>query len=143
MLFDKRERQIKRILVVEDEPLVAFDNEYMLKDAGYEVVATVDNLDAARQVIESEGLDLVLTDLKLNGDGDGMGVARAARKQGVPVLFVSGHCTEEAKSLALGCLAKPYSDRVLKGALDALDSHLQGRKLKKLPPQLTLYEQPA
>ena len=49
MLFGKRERTIRRILVVEDEPLVAFDNEHMLQDAGYEVVATVDTLaDAAR-----------------------------------------------------------------------------------------------
>ena len=38
MLFGKRERLIRRILIVEDEPLVAFDNEYLLKDAGYEVV---------------------------------------------------------------------------------------------------------
>ena len=140
MLFGKRERRIRRILVVEDEPLVAFDNEYMLKDAGYEVVATVDTLAAAREVIENEPLDLVLTDIKLNGEGDGTGVARLARQQEVPVLFVTGHCADEARSLGLGCLAKPYSDKVLKGALDALDRHLQGKKLKKLPPQLTLYE---
>lgn len=141
MLFGKRERMIRRILVVEDEPLVAFDNEQVLKDAGYEVVATVDSLAAARAVIEKEPLDLVLTDIKLNGDGDGTGVARVARNRSVPVLFVTGHCTEEAKSLGLGCLTKPYSEKVLKGALEALDRHLQGRRLKKLPPQLTLYEQ--
>ena len=140
MLFGKRERQIRRILLVEDEPLVAFDNEYLLKESGYEVVATVDNLDAAREIIENEKLDLVLTDIRLNGEGDGTGVARIARGRNVPVLFVTAHCEEDRKGLALGCLAKPYSDRVLKGALDALDLHLQGRKLKKLPPQLTLYE---
>ena len=141
MLFGKRERMIQRILVVEDEPLVAFDNEHLLKEAGYDVVATVDSLAAARKVIETQPLDLVLTDLRLNGDGDGTGVARAARDRGVPVLFVTGHSTEEAKGLALGCLSKPYSEKVLKGALAALDRHLQGRRLKKLPPQLTLYEQ--
>ena len=128
-------------MIVEDEPLVAFDNEYMLKDAGYEVVATVDSLAAAREVIEKQPLDLVLTDIRLNGDGDGLGVARLAGERGVPVLFVTGNCTEEAKSLGLGCLTKPYSERVLKSALDALDRHLQGRHLKKLPPQLVLYEQ--
>jgi DNA-binding response OmpR family regulator len=131
---------IRRIMVVEDEPLVAFDNEYLLKDAGYEVVATVDTLAAAREVIEREKLDLILTDIKLNGDGDGTGVARAALRQGVPVLFVTAHEVAEAKGLGLGCLSKPYSDKVLKGALVALDKHLQGRRLKKLPPQLTLYE---
>ena len=140
MLFGKRERLIRRILVVEDEPLVAFDNEYLLKDAGYEVVATVDTLEGARTVIESEALDLVLTDIKLNGDGDGTGVARIAKARDVPVLFVTGHCADHARSLGLGCLAKPYSEKVLKSALDALDRHLQGRHLRKLPPQLTLYE---
>ena len=34
MLFGRHERTIRRILVVEDEPLVAFDNEHLLKEAG-------------------------------------------------------------------------------------------------------------
>jgi DNA-binding response OmpR family regulator len=140
MLFGKRERMIRRILIVEDEPLVAFDNEQLLKDAGYEVVATVDSLADARAVIEKEELDLVVTDIKLSGDGDGTGVARIAGSHGVPVLFVTAHPSEETKGLGLGCLVKPYSDKVLKGALAALDRKLQGRRLKKLPPQLTLYE---
>ena len=140
MLFGKRERMIRRILVVEDEPLVAFDNEHLLQDAGYEVVATVDCLADAREVIEKEELDLVLTDVRLNGDGDGTGVARVARGRDVPVLFVTAHESEETRGLGIGCLSKPYSDKVLKGALEALEKHLGGKKLKKLPPQLTLYE---
>ncbi len=140
MLFGKRERQIRRILLVEDEPLVAFDNEHLLQGSGYEVVATVDNFEAAREVIENQPLDLVLTDIRLNGDGDGKGVAEIAKVQGVPVLFVTAHSNEDHHGLGLGCLAKPYSDRVLIGALDALDTYLQGKKMKKLPPQLTLYE---
>lgn len=139
MLFGKRERLIRRILIVEDEPLVAFDNEHMLGEAGYEVVATVDNLAAAREVIEAEQLDLVLTDIRLNGDGDGTEVAQIAAGKGVPVLFVTGFCPEDARSLAIGCLAKPYSSRVLRAALDALDGHLQGEEVKKLPAELSLY----
>lgn len=138
MLFGRRERKIRRILIVEDEPLVAFDNEHLLKEAGYEVVATVDSLAAARAVIEAESLDLVLTDIRLNGDGDGTGVARIAAQRGVPVLFVTAHPSEEAQGLGLGVLAKPYSEKVLEAALDALDTCLQGKRLKKVPPQLTL-----
>jgi len=52
MLFAKRERSIRRILIVEDEPLVAFDNEYMLQDNDYEVVATVDSFADAAEAIE-------------------------------------------------------------------------------------------
>ncbi len=51
MLFGKRRRVVKRILIVEDEPLTAFDNENMLTDAGYTVVATVDTFDDALEVL--------------------------------------------------------------------------------------------
>jgi DNA-binding response OmpR family regulator len=141
MLFAKRERAIRRILIVEDEPLVAFDNEHSLADAGYEVVGTVDTLADAVRVLGEEAIDLILTDIKLNGDGDGMDVARAAAARGVPVLFVTGNCPAEAPSLGVGCLAKPYSDKVLKAALDALDQSLQGKSVKKVPPGLSLYAQ--
>jgi len=139
MLFGKRERAIKRIIVVEDEPLVAFDNEHQLSDAGYEVVATVDNLDDALAAMEEGDVDLVLSDIALRGEGDGVDLARAAAARDIPVLFVTGNCPVEARELAIGCLAKPYSDKVLKSALDAIDDKLQGRAVKKLPAGLSLY----
>ena len=139
MLFGKRERLIRRIMIVEDEPLVAFDNENMLQDADYEVVATVDSFAQAAAVIEAEPLHLILTDISLAGEGDGLDVARAAAVRNVPVLFVTGNCTAQAQNLALGCLAKPYTERVLLNALEAIDDHLQGRAPKKVPEQLTLY----
>jgi DNA-binding response OmpR family regulator len=141
MLFTKRERRISRIMIVEDEPLVAFDNENMLQDAGYQVVATVDSFADAAAVIDAEQLDLVLTDLALSGEGDGGDVARAAGARGIAVLFVTGNCPEEVKALALGCLAKPYSERTLLGALEAIDDHLQGKAPKRVPEQLTIYAQ--
>jgi len=141
MLFGKRERRINRIMIVEDEPLIAFDNENMLQDAGYEVVATVDSYGAAAEVMAAESLDLVLTDISLAGEGSGVDVAREAAAAGIPVLFVTGNCTAEAKALALGCLAKPYAERVLLDALAAIDRHLQGRAPKRLPEELTLYVQ--
>ena len=140
MLFTKRERTIRRIIIVEDEPLVAFDNEYMLGEAGYDVVATVDNLADAQRVIDAEDVDLVLSDIKLRGEGDGMDVARAAAAKGIPVLFVTGNCPAEAMSLGIGCLAKPYSDKVLKSALHAIDAKLAGRTPKRLPAGLSLSE---
>ena len=140
MLFGKRERAIHRIVIVEDEPLVAFDNEHMLGDAGYEVVATVDTLADVTRLLGDEEIDLILCDIQLRGDGDGMDVARAAEAKGVPVLFVSGNCPVDAQTLGVGCLAKPYSERTLKNALVALDRKLRGEKVKRLPPGLSLYE---
>ena len=144
MLFRKKERAIERILVVEDEPLVAFDNEYLLKDAGYEVVATVDNLeDALRVIEEEEEIDLVLADIGLSGEGSGIGVAEAAHAKGIAVVFVTGECPGEAMHLAVGCLSKPYSDKVLKNALTAIDAVLRGDEVKKVPDQLTIFERDA
>jgi DNA-binding response OmpR family regulator len=140
MLFGKRERSIQRILIVEDEPLVAFDNEHMLGEAGYEVVGTVDTLAEATRMIQEEEIDLILSDIKLSGEGDGMDVARAAAARNVPVLFVTGNCPVEAQSLGMGCLAKPYSEKTLKSVLEVLDDSLQGRKVGKLPAGLSLYE---
>ena len=142
MLFTKRERErtIRRILIVEDEPLIAFENEHLLSDAGYEVVATVDNAADATRVISEAEMDLVMTDVHLSGEGDGSDVARAAAAKGVPVLFVTGNCPEEARALAFGCLAKPYSEKMLKGAIAAIEAQLAGRPLKKLPAGFTLFE---
>ena len=140
MLFGKRERAIQRLVIVEDEPLVAFDNEHMLREAGYEVVATVDNLADVTRLLGEEKIDLILSDIKLRGDGDGLDVARAAAAQGVPVLFVSGNCPMDAQTLGVGCLAKPYSERTLKNALRALERKLRGEPVTRLPPGLSLYE---
>jgi DNA-binding response OmpR family regulator len=128
-------------MIVEDEPLIAFENENMLQDAGYIVAATVDSFASAAEVIDGEALDLILTDISLAGDGDGVDVARAATARGIPVLFVTANCTAEAKALALGCLAKPYTERVLLDTLAAIDLHLQGEAPKRVPEELTLYVQ--
>ncbi len=141
MLFGKRERLIRRILVVEDEPLVAFDNEHSLSEAGYEVVGTVDNLADATRLIDEEEIDLILSDIRLAGDGDGLDVARAAAAKKIPVLFVTAAPPAEAHALGVGCLAKPYSDKGLKAALGALDEKLQGKRVTRVPAGLSLYEQ--
>lgn len=141
-LFGRREKVspgINRILIVEDEPLVAFDNEYVLRDAGYRVVASVDTVDAAIETILAGNPDLVLADLHLSGGGTGVDVAQAAFDAGVPVIFVTGACPEAARALAAGCLAKPYSQRDLLAAIDAVDAKIAGRAMKRLPRGFTLF----
>jgi DNA-binding response OmpR family regulator len=139
MLFGRRERIIKRILIVEDEPLVAFDNEHFLREAGYEIVATVDTVAQAAKAI-GPGVDLILSDLNLSAGGNGRDVASAALERGVPIMFVTGACPLDAQSLAIGCLAKPYSQRDLLGAIDAVDARLAGRVPRRVPRSFTFFE---
>ena len=139
MLFDSRARTINRLLIVEDEPLVAFDTEHGLSDAGYEIVATVDRVEDALRVIEQDELDLVLADVALSEDGNGIEVAKAASRKGIAVLFVTAQCPIEAQQFAVGCLAKPYRPRDLLIAIDAIDAQRQNKRMRRLPDGLSLY----
>ena len=138
MLFGKPKRIVKRILIVEDEPLTAFDNETMIEEAGYTVVATHDRVSDAVNTLEREKVDLILSDVRLTGQRSGIDLARIAKERGIPVLLATGNVPEEAASLVLGCLMKPYSQRTLKGALEAVDQHLRGDKVRA-PKGLILY----
>lgn len=139
MLFVKRQRKINRILIVEDEPLVAFDNEHFLRDAGYDVIGAVDTVPDAIRHLDGPLPDLVLADVNLSDGGNGRDVARAAREKGVPLMFVTGACPVDAQALAVGCLAKPYSQRDLLGAIEAVDARLSGKEPKRLPRGFTLF----
>ena len=138
MLFGKPKRIVKRILIVEDEPLMAFDNETMLVEAGYTVVATHDRVADAVVTMEREKVDLILSVVRLAGERNGIDLARLAKAKNIPVLFSTGMVPEEAQDLVVGCLVKPYNDRTLKAALAAVDQHLQGAKVRA-PKGLTLY----
>jgi DNA-binding response OmpR family regulator len=133
MLFSKPKRLVKRILIVEDEPLTAFDNETTLTDAGYQVVGTTDSYDKAIAMLDSDEIDLILSDVRLASQQTGIDLARAAKEHGVPTLFATGHPYPEAETVAVGCLMKPYTERQLKGAIETIDRHLQGETVK--PPK--------
>lgn len=140
MLFGRKKRQIVRLLVVEDEPLIAFDTEYFLTESGFTIVATVDRVADALAVIDSGVvIDLVLADVSLS-DGSGIDVARAAHGRGLPVLFVTGNCPVEATTLAAGCLSKPYAQRTLLSAIAAIEAKRGGKTPKRLPPGFRLFE---
>ena len=130
MLFGRRKQVVKRILIVEDEPLTAFDNENFLGDAGYQIVATVDDLDEAMRVLEEEKVDLILSDVRLRKQQTGIQLARAAKAKGVPTLFATGHPYPGADEIAVGCLVKPYTERQLIKAIECVDRHLQREKVK-------------
>lgn len=139
MLFGKKKRRITRVLVVEDEPLVAFDTEHFLQDAGFEIVGTVDMVSDGLALIEADqAIDLMLVDVNL-ADGNGIEVARAGHARGIPVLFVTGACPEGAREVAVGCLSKPYPQRDLLSAIEAIEKTLDGHTPRRLPATFSLF----
>lgn len=139
----RNRKAISRILVVEDEPLVAFDNEHFLIGAGYAVAGTVDSHAHAVALIAQEQIDLVIADVNLAGQENGVAVAAFAQERGIAVLFVTGACPLHARHLAYGCLAKPYSQRDLLASIEVVDALIRGKKrLGRLPPGLSLFGGP-
>jgi DNA-binding response OmpR family regulator len=139
MVFGKTKRRINRVLIVEDEALIAFETEYSLESEGFEVVATVDTVAEAVRVLENETVDLALLDVTLS-DGSGVDIARVAAAKGVCIVFATGSCPGDADGLAHGCLSKPYDARDIAGVVAAIERVLAGKKPRKLPQRFTLFE---
>jgi two-component system, response regulator PdtaR len=141
--WGRERRAVRTVLIVEDEPLVAFENEHGLEQAGYTIAATVEDYDHAARVIGDDDVDLVIADVSLRGEQSGIDVAMLAQAKGLPVLFVTGACPVEARHLALGCLAKPYAPRDLVAAINVIDAILRGVAPARLPAGLSLFEEDA
>lgn len=78
-----------RILIVEDEPLIALDLEAEFRDAGAETIIAA-TLSEALNAAELEGLTGAVLDLGLNGQSV-RGVAGRLSERGIPFVFYSGH----------------------------------------------------
>ena len=106
-----------RVLVVEDEPLVAMLAEEMLADLGHRAAAIKHGLKDGLAAIGSEPFDLAFLDVSL-GNTLSFPIADAATERGIPVLFVTGFGREHMEELAgASVLQKPYSSADLQQAI--------------------------
>lgn len=129
-----------RILVVEDEALVAMDIEAMIEIAGHVAVGLADDHDSASELADETGPDLALVDVQLSQGDSGIDVAQSLRERGVPVIFATGNCpAERGMGLALGCLHKPYSYEAMAATLDIALALLAARRAPAPPSALHLY----
>lgn len=114
----------RRLLLVEDEPLVATPLTLMLKRLGYDVAAVVDSGEEAVKMTFALIPDLVLMDISLRGTMDGAEAARQIRlTTGRPVVFLSGHSDPITLKKARECepygfILKPFGERELLVQID-------------------------
>jgi DNA-binding response OmpR family regulator len=108
----------KLILLVEDDPDVGPVLEHILISAGYRVHLVPTFLEA-EALLDARPYDLVLTDIMLP-DGNGIGIADAARERGIASVVVTGHAFQRpAEELARHeVLLKPVRARELVGAIE-------------------------
>ena len=130
-------------LVVEDENLVALDIEERLTQLGYEVAAVVDNGADALRYAQAMKFDLVLMDIQLRGESDGIQTAATLREtMDVPVVYLTAHSDETTldragRSEPLGYLLKPFDERDLRATLQmAHYRHRSESRLRKMQRRL-------
>jgi len=121
-----------KILIVEDEPLVAMSLAFLLRIDGHDVPAPADDLASALASAEAVKPDLALVDIQLARGVSGYDVAAALSDRGIACFFLTGNipggpCPE----IALGCLPKPHSDEALGTAIAIANAHLTGQPRPK------------
>jgi DNA-binding response OmpR family regulator len=104
-----------RILIVEDDLLIAYQMKAALTEAGFDIVGVSMTSKEALEAAGTEAPDLVIMDIRLAGERDGVETAlELFRCHGVRCIFASAYSDQEARRRAepaapLGWLQKPYS----------------------------------
>lgn len=118
---------VHRILVAEDEPIVAFDLCDTVEEAGYEVEGPHSGISSAMRASQREKPDLAILDITLE-DGEVYGLAKQLEADNVPIIFHSGRVTrEELEEHFPGAttLVKPCPPAEMIGAVSGV---LEGRE---------------
>ncbi len=133
-----RTRVKTRVMVVEDEGIVALDIRRNLQDLGYEVAGVASSGEQAIEKVAEELPNLVLMDIRLQGKLDGIDAAGQIRARfDIPIVYLTAHADEATLQRAkltepFGYLLKPFEERELQTTIElALYRHKMERKLRE------------
>ena len=128
---------MSRVFIVEDEVLVARDIKSRLEKLGYQVIGTAARGDDAVSRVLSERPDLILMDINLKGDMDGIEAADRIRAEAdLPIIFCTAYSNDETLARAkvtvpYGYVLKPFDNRELEITIEiALHKHQMEVALK-------------
>jgi two-component system, response regulator PdtaR len=122
-----------RILIVEDDMLVASEIEATLRDAGFEIAGIASTSEEAMQLTQAELPTLAVMDIRIAGDRDGIDTAlELFRSRGIRCIFASAHSDYDSRLRAepaapLGWLQKPYTMASLTAMVRAAVRELRGQ----------------
>ncbi|MFP4642112.1 MAG: response regulator [Dehalococcoidia bacterium] len=132
-----------RILVVEDESLIASEIQGTLKELGYTVLDIVASGEEAIEKVDEHNPDLVLMDIVLKGEMDGIQAAEQVRAQhNIPVVYLTAYTDDKTMERAkisepYGYIVKPFEDRELHTTIEmALYKHESEKERNRLYQQL-------
>ena len=131
-----------RILIIEDEAIVAMELRFVLEDLGYEVVDTVADARSARNVVLETSVDLALVDIHLSDGPTGVELGRdLANDQNVTVLYMTANpgMVRDGVAGTIGVLTKPTDERAVQTAVDYALRRRQGEMSPPAPAELRLF----
>lgn len=117
------QRHGQRVLVVEDEWLIANELEQELNEAGFSIVGPVGSVEGALAAIEAGQIDAAVLDVRLQSE-DSYPVAERLQERDIPFLFITGYSSGDIadRYRSHACLQKPFSSR---GLLEAVTGMLE------------------
>ncbi|HAZ11339.1 MAG: hypothetical protein A2X86_20325 [Bdellovibrionales bacterium GWA2_49_15] len=135
----------KRIMVVEDEAVIALDIKAHLIRLGYEVPAVVASGEEAISSAQQLRPDLILMDISLDGEMNGLeAAAQISKNFAIPVIFLTAHSDNEMLKLgqeagAFGFLPKPYDARALRSTIEMAHARFEDMvEIQRLNKELQL-----
>ena len=142
MITSTSEKTPPRLMIVEDEPLIAIALRDALEDAGYQVLGLTDRRVEALHVADASPPDLALVNIRLAGGDDGIELAHGLNALGIPVLLISGQSSRarSAQTVAIGSLPKPYDQNDVVLAVAHLLARLRGDASLPKPGGLEVFE---
>ena len=131
-----------RILIIEDEALVAMELRFVLEDLGHAVVGSVADARSARNLVRETDVDLALVDIHLSDGPTGVDLGRdLALEEGVTVLYMTANPGMVRGGIpgTLGVLCKPTDERAVEKAVDYALRRRSGQPVDYAPPELQLF----
>lgn len=131
-----------RILIIEDEALVALELRFVLEDLGHEVVGVAADSRQAEDIIKTNDVDLALVDIHLSDGPTGIELGRhLGQDHRVAVLFMTGNPGMVRNGVAgtIGVLSKPTDERAVRTAVDYALGKRAGSPPPMAPPELQLF----
>ena len=115
---------MRSILLVEDEQVTAMEIQAMLRELNYDVVDAVSRSEQVYTSVEEHEPDLIIMDIRLQGEEDGIEVVTNLQKtHEIPVIYLTAHSDQETLDRArvtqpCGYLIKPVTQEDLKSSIE-------------------------
>ena len=127
-----------RVLIVEDETLIAEELQERMERFGFSVIAAVDNAEESIAIAANERPDLILMDIRLKGEKDGVHAAEQIRQRvDVPIIYLTAYSDRATLDRAkhtnpYGYVLKPFHERELQVTIElAMHRHALERQARR------------